>query len=88
VLDAEVQEVRIVLGKEVPDPHDPLGIPEGHGGHGALLAAHLRALAHAGSINDRGVIRKHAALQVSAAGQIIRRTERAIGPRLGNGTVT
>jgi hypothetical protein len=82
VRDAEVQEVRVMLGEEVSDPHDPLGIPEGHGGHGALPAPHLGALAHAASINDRRVIRKDEDL-----GSVGGRDPGTL-PRLGNTRLT
>jgi hypothetical protein len=56
---AQVEQVRVASGKEIPDPQDPLPIAQGGGRRRGLTASELRAGPHdALTLNDTTVIRK------------------------------
>jgi hypothetical protein len=59
VAQAQVEQVRVASGKEIPDPQDPVPITQGGGGRRRLTASELRADPHdALTLNDTPVIRK------------------------------
>lgn len=68
MLIAEIQQVRVPLGKEVSDHDLAIGIPERDGGRGLGGAPHLGACSHGRRLDHIRVIFKHPGPQDLRAG--------------------